>query len=156
MIRHEGVFGLYRGLLPQLMGVAPEKAIKLTVNDFVRDKFMDKNGNLALVGEILSGACVSLFFLPFFFTLFHFHIAAIDSSHCSALSLSRTQAGGSQVIFTNPLEIVKIRLQVAGEIAGGQKVRAWAVVKELGLFGLYKVKHHRCPRRARSLPFLFL
>lgn len=59
MIRHEGFFGLYRGLVPQLMGVAPEKAIKLTVNDFVRDKFMDKNGNLQLYGEIVSGACVS-------------------------------------------------------------------------------------------------
>ncbi|XP_031829926.1 calcium-binding mitochondrial carrier protein Aralar1 isoform X3 [Nomia melanderi] len=104
VIRHEGFFGLYRGLLPQLMGVAPEKAIKLTVNDFVRDKFMDKNGNLPLYGEIMSGAC----------------------------------AGGSQVIFTNPLEIVKIRLQVAGEIAGGSKVRAWTVVRELGLLGLYK------------------
>lgn len=45
--------------MPQLMGVAPEKAIKLTVNDFVRDKFMDKNGNLQLYGEIISGACVS-------------------------------------------------------------------------------------------------
>lgn len=43
------------------------------------------------------------------------------------------------MIFTNPLEIVKIRLQVAGKIAGASKVRAWAVVKELGLFGLYKV-----------------
>ncbi|XP_066248454.1 calcium-binding mitochondrial carrier protein Aralar1 isoform X3 [Euwallacea similis] len=104
VIRHEGVFGLYRGLVPQLLGVAPEKAIKLTVNDFVRDKFTDKNGSIPLYGEILSGAC----------------------------------AGGSQVIFTNPLEIVKIRLQVAGEIAGGAKVRAWTVVKELGLFGLYK------------------
>lgn len=104
VIRHEGIFGLYRGLVPQLMGVAPEKAIKLTVNDFVRDKFTDKNGNIPMWGEILSGAC----------------------------------AGGSQVIFTNPLEIVKIRLQVAGEIAGGAKVRAWTVVKELGLFGLYK------------------
>ncbi|CAG2068891.1 unnamed protein product, partial [Timema podura] len=30
VIRHEGFFGLYRGLVPQLMGVAPEKAIKLT------------------------------------------------------------------------------------------------------------------------------
>lgn len=46
--------------MPQLMGVAPEKAIKLTVNDFVRDKFMDKNGNLPLYGEIMSGACVSI------------------------------------------------------------------------------------------------
>lgn len=33
---------------------------------------------------------------------------------------------------------MKIRLQVAGEIASGEKVRAWSVVKELGLFGLYK------------------
>ncbi|GBP18853.1 Calcium-binding mitochondrial carrier protein Aralar1 [Eumeta japonica] len=104
VIRHEGVFGLYRGLVPQLLGVAPEKAIKLTVNDLVRDKLMDKKGNLPLWSEIVAGAC----------------------------------AGASQVVFTNPLEIVKIRLQVAGEIAGGSKVRAWSVVKDLGLFGLYK------------------
>lgn len=51
-----------------------------------------------------------------------------------------SQAGGSQVIFTNPLEIVKIRLQVAGEIATAQKPSALMVVKDLGLFGLYKVK----------------
>ena len=31
VIRHEGILGLYRGLAPQLVGVAPEKAIKLTV-----------------------------------------------------------------------------------------------------------------------------
>jgi hypothetical protein len=31
VIRHEGFSGLYRGLVPQLIGVAPEKAIKLTV-----------------------------------------------------------------------------------------------------------------------------
>ena len=42
------------------------------------------------------------------------------------------------MVFTNPLEIVKIRLQVAGEIAGGAKVRALSVVRDLGLFGLYK------------------
>ncbi|KAG8235434.1 hypothetical protein J437_LFUL015499 [Ladona fulva] len=104
VIRHEGFIGLYRGLVPQLMGVAPEKAIKLTVNDLVRDKFMDRNGNLPLYGEIVAGGC----------------------------------AGGSQVIFTNPLEIVKIRLQVAGEIASASKISAISVVKDLGLFGLYK------------------
>lgn len=49
------------------------------------------------------------------------------------------QAGFSQVIFTNPLEIVKIRLQVAGEIASTQKLSAITVIKELGFFGLYKV-----------------
>ena len=31
VIRHEGIRGLYRGLGPQLVGVCPEKAIKLTV-----------------------------------------------------------------------------------------------------------------------------
>ena len=50
-----------------------------------------------------------------------------------------SQAGFSQVMFTNPLEIVKIRLQVAGEIASAQKPSALAVVRELGFFGLYKV-----------------
>lgn len=53
-------------------------------------------------------------------------------------NLLNLQAGACQVIFTNPLEIVKIRLQVAGEIAGGSKVRALSVVKDLGLLGLYK------------------
>ena len=45
------------------------------------------------------------------------------------------------MMFTNPLEIVKIRLQVAGEIATGPKVSAIGVVRELGFFGLYKVKN---------------
>lgn len=59
VIRHEGILGLYRGIVPQLLGVAPEKAIKLTVNDFVRDKFMDKRGNISKWAEILAGASVS-------------------------------------------------------------------------------------------------
>nr|DBA19830.1 TPA: hypothetical protein GDO54_015600 [Pyxicephalus adspersus] len=104
VLRYEGFFGLYRGLLPQLVGVAPEKAIKLTVNDFVRDKFTQRDGSIQLLAEILAGGC----------------------------------AGGSQVIFTNPLEIVKIRLQVAGEISTGPKVRALTVLRDLGFFGLYK------------------
>ena len=46
----------------------------------------------------------------------------------------------SQVMFTNPLEIVKIRLQVAGEMASeAGKVSAVKVIRELGFFGLYKV-----------------
>lgn len=41
------------------MGVAPEKAIKLTVNDLVRDKLSDKNGRLPLYAEVIAGGCVS-------------------------------------------------------------------------------------------------
>ncbi|XP_056315367.1 calcium-binding mitochondrial carrier protein Aralar1 [Danio aesculapii] len=104
VLRYEGFFGFYRGLLPQLIGVAPEKAIKLTVNDFVRDKFTTKDNTIPFAAEVLAGGC----------------------------------AGGSQVIFTNPLEIVKIRLQVAGEITTGPRVSALSVIRDLGFFGLYK------------------
>ncbi|KAK3106010.1 hypothetical protein FSP39_010838 [Pinctada imbricata] len=109
VLRHEGFFGLYRGLAPQLVGVAPEKAIKLTMNDLMRDKlggrFLNKDGSLPLWAEMVAGGT----------------------------------AGASQVMFTNPLEIVKIRLQVAGEVVSkGQKVSAIKVVRELGFLGLYK------------------
>ncbi|CAF0727392.1 unnamed protein product [Rotaria sp. Silwood1] len=104
VIRHEGVFGLYRGLIPQLVGVAPEKAIKLTVNDFIRDRLTLADGTIPLWAEILAGGC----------------------------------AGASQVTFTNPLEIVKIRLQVAGEIQSVRRPAASEVVRELGFRGLYK------------------
>ncbi|CAH1775700.1 unnamed protein product [Owenia fusiformis] len=105
VLRFEGFTGLYRGLAPQLVGVAPEKAIKLTMNDLVRDNLRGKDGELPLWAEMVAGGT----------------------------------AGGSQVVFTNPLEIVKIRLQVAGEIASTAKsVSAISVIKELGFFGLYK------------------
>lgn len=106
VIRNEGPSGLYRGLLPQIVGVAPEKAIKLTTNDFVRDVFRDKDGFISLPLEIVAGGC----------------------------------GGAAQVLFTNPLEIVKIRLQVAGEVGatGKDKVTALRVIRELGLTGLYK------------------
>ncbi|KAK3075989.1 mitochondrial aspartate-glutamate transporter agc1 [Teratosphaeriaceae sp. CCFEE 6253] len=113
VVRNEGFRGLYSGVLPQLVGVAPEKAIKLTVNDLVRGKFTDlKTGNIPLRAELLAGAT----------------------------------AGMCQVIFTNPLEIVKIRLQVQGEAMKAaaregetiQKRSAMWIVRHLGLIGLYK------------------
>ncbi|KRY19545.1 putative calcium-binding mitochondrial carrier K02F3.2, partial [Trichinella patagoniensis] len=105
VIHHEGLLGLYRGLTPQLMGVAPEKAIKLTVNDFVRDKFTH-DGNIPFWAEVIAGGC----------------------------------GGASQVMFTNPVEIVKIRLQVAGEVrnGSGSRVGLGSVLRDLGLRGLYK------------------
>lgn len=66
------------------------------------------------------------------------------------------------MIFTNPLEIVKIRLQVAGEITTGPRVSALTVVRDLGFFGLYKVtrlhmSHRLSWRRSRNggTKFLF-
>ncbi|KAJ3383329.1 mitochondrial aspartate-glutamate transporter agc1 [Lobulomyces angularis] len=107
VFKNEGIRGFYSGLIPQLVGVAPEKAIKLTMNDLVRSKFKTKDGSIPVFAEILAGAA----------------------------------AGGSQVVFTNPLEIVKIRLQVQGEAAkatGAATQSAMQIVRGLGLFGLYK------------------
>ncbi|KAI1006207.1 Calcium-binding mitochondrial carrier protein [Podosphaera aphanis] len=108
VIINEGFKGLYSGVLPQLVGVAPEKAIKLTVNDLVRSYFSTKDGSIRLPHEILAGGT----------------------------------AGACQVIFTNPLEIVKIRLQVQGEVAKSlqsvpRRSAMW-IVRNLGLVGLYK------------------
>ena len=57
-------------------------------------------------------------------------------------------------MFTNPLEIVKIRLQVAGEIATGPKVSAIGVVRELGFLGLYKVRNTNASDRNHSSCFV--
>lgn len=98
VIRHEGVLGLYRGLIPQLIGVAPEKAIKLTVNDLVRDKFTDKKGNIPLWAEIMAGSCVSFCILCalifFIYMLLSgqdellMNIFPISSYACQAVNLS--------------------------------------------------------------------
>jgi solute carrier family 25 aspartate/glutamate transporter 12/13 len=56
VIRNEGALGLYSGVLPQLIGVAPEKAIKLTVNDLVRQYATDKDsGRIQIPWEVISG-----------------------------------------------------------------------------------------------------
>ena len=56
VIRNEGFRGLYSGVLPQLVGVAPEKAIKLTVNDLVRGAMTGKSdGKITLPSEIFAG-----------------------------------------------------------------------------------------------------
>lgn len=55
-INEGGIKGFYRGVLPQLVGVAPEKALKLTVNDFVRSKTMDpETGKISLFWEFAAG-----------------------------------------------------------------------------------------------------
>ena len=46
------------GLLPQLVGVSPEKAIKLTANDTMRDFLRNKDGTLPLWKECIAGGTV--------------------------------------------------------------------------------------------------
>lgn len=56
VVQNEGFKGLYSGVLPQLIGVAPEKAIKLTVNDLIRGHFSEKDtGKIWWPNELLAG-----------------------------------------------------------------------------------------------------
>lgn len=57
IITQEGGFrALYRGLGPNLIGVTPEKAIKLAANEFFREVFERDDGSIALQHEMLAGA----------------------------------------------------------------------------------------------------
>ncbi|KAG0032224.1 hypothetical protein BGZ81_011403 [Podila clonocystis] len=111
VVAKEGVRGLYRGIVPNLIGITPEKAIKLAVNDFAREYWAEKTNvpeeKLAIQYGMLAGAT----------------------------------AGFCQVIATNPMEIVKIQMQVAGSQKlepGEQRPTAMGIVRNLGLRGLYR------------------
>lgn len=105
IITRDGPRGLYRGLPPTLVGIIPEKAIKLAMNDFLREAFEDEHS-----GEISIGKQI----------------------------LAAAGAGTTQVIATNPMEIVKIRLQTQHKIAQIDRLNAVQVIQSLGLRGLYK------------------
>ncbi|KAJ2609873.1 mitochondrial aspartate-glutamate transporter agc1 [Coemansia sp. RSA 1365] len=119
IVRSEGVRGLYRGLAPNLAGVTPEKAIKLAVNDMMRQMLARRAGTAPEKLPLVEGA------------------------------IAGATAGLCQVIATNPMEIVKIQMQVAATntvtvngtaaaIGGAPRVTAMGIVRELGLRGLYK------------------
>ncbi|KAJ2303147.1 mitochondrial aspartate-glutamate transporter agc1, partial [Coemansia sp. RSA 2705] len=124
IVAKEGVRGLYRGLVPNLAGVTPEKAIKLAVNDIMRGALAQHAGTKPEKLPVVYGA------------------------------LAGASAGLCQVIATNPMEIVKIQMQVAATnpvavssaaggaataaVGGAPRVTAMGIVRELGLRGLYK------------------
>jgi solute carrier family 25 (mitochondrial aspartate/glutamate transporter), member 12/13 len=117
VLRTEGFFGLYRGLVPQMLGVAPEKAIKLQANNLLRQVFTpddpSRQGTFNLPLEVVAGA----------------------------------GAGACQLLVTNPMEIVKTRLILQGETTQlliqkgftpppSQSFRE--IVRDLGFPGLYR------------------
>lgn len=110
VLREEGFRGFYRGLAANLIGVTPEKAIKLAVNDAARAHF--------------AARCQ----------------VPIDRLPVQYGMLSGALAGLCQVIATNPMEIVKIQMQLASTLPQHPIPRPSLVstVRSLGLGGLYR------------------
>lgn len=108
----EGMRGFYSGLKANLIGVTPEKAIKLTVNDLARHWFAECHG--------------------------------IDLRTCTLPAwmgmASGAIAGFCQVLATNPMEMVKINMQMASMQSGPgtTTLSTWATVRQLGIRGLYR------------------
>ena len=98
-LRADGLGGLYRALPAVLVGITPEKAIKLGVNDFMCEVFRQRLNTEQLP-------------IPY-------------------LVAAGATAGTCQFVATNPMEIVKIRMQTLKGYTTMQ------VVRELGFAGLY-------------------
>ena len=117
---HVEKLGVYRGLAPQLLGIVPERLIKLQVNDLLRqawhllDQDSSEKPTFHLPFEILSGALT----------------------------------GACQLLVTNPTEITKIRMQMQGETAQLLRLKGItpavapqsmsAVFRDLGFPGVYR------------------
>jgi len=56
ILRNEGILGFYRGLGANLVGVTPEKAIKLAANEFFREHLEKDDGSITLQNEMIAGA----------------------------------------------------------------------------------------------------
>jgi len=106
-----GFGGLYRGLVPNLIGIMPEKTIKLYFNDAFRQFFKVDDKRVYPHGHILLEG------------------------------LSGGLAGFFQVIVTTPMELTKIRMQMHTPTPGqsvSQLQSLKGIVSELGIRGMYK------------------
>lgn len=66
LVKNEGFRSIYRGLVPQMIGVTLIQATKLTVNDSVRDRLTSaKTGEIELPCETLAGFLSGLSQVPF-------------------------------------------------------------------------------------------
>jgi len=56
VVAQRGYLGLYGGCAINLILITPEKALKLVVNDKMRARLTDKNGNISIQNQVIAGA----------------------------------------------------------------------------------------------------
>ncbi|GLE02807.1 hypothetical protein PINS_up011671 [Pythium insidiosum] len=125
ILAKDGVRGLYRGLPATLVGVLPEKAIKLAVNEQLREYFTDSNGKLPLSRQVLAGAGAGL-------------AQVIATNPVRSTYSSLVLCYQTTNVSCSPDRIVKIRLQTQLSLPVAERLTAWQVVQSLGVRGLYK------------------
>jgi len=60
VVQTNGPLALYRGVIVQIVGIAPEKTIKLFVNESMRAFLSTQFGTLSLPGEVVAGGTAGL------------------------------------------------------------------------------------------------
>ncbi|KAH8096183.1 malate-aspartate shuttle [Aureococcus anophagefferens] len=115
VLRTEGFRGFYRGLVPNLVGVFPEKSIKLAANDLFRHFAARATGSrdaaaLPIATQVACGAGAAALQVT---------LSRGDDQPTTATFLaSGVLAGGVAAGATCPLDVVKTRLQLGGGAAG--------------------------------------
>ncbi|ALC45904.1 CG12201, partial [Drosophila busckii] len=112
----EGYFGMYRGSAVNILLITPEKAIKLTANDYFRFHLASEDGKLPLKRQCLAGGLAGAFQI-------------IVTTPMELLKIQMQDAG---------------RISMSAKASGQQveKLTAWVLTKNLlkerGIVGLYR------------------
>lgn len=108
-VQRGGPLQLFRGVNVQVAGVAPEKAIKLGVNDMVKGMLAGSFGGVSLWGEILAGAVAGVCQVRVGGNVGRCFIAELRTQYpFTFVCLFLTQ-----VVATSPLEVLKVGLQTS-------------------------------------------
>ncbi|KAM7363679.1 mitochondrial glutamate carrier 1-like isoform 2-T2 [Cochliomyia hominivorax] len=114
--RAEGYFGMYRGSGVNILLITPEKAIKLTANDYFRHKLTTKDGKLPMSSQMIAGGLAGAFQI-------------VVTTPMELLKIQMQDAGR-----------VAAQAKLAGKTV--EKISATKLasqlLKEKGIFGLYK------------------
>ncbi|KAH8313226.1 hypothetical protein KR067_002111, partial [Drosophila pandora] len=115
-IASEGFFGMYRGSFVNILLITPEKAIKLTANDYFRFKLATDDGVLPLPLAGLAGGLAGLFQIVVTTPMELLKIQMQDAGRVASLA----RAEGREVKKVTALGLTK------------------KMLRERGIFGLYK------------------
>ncbi|KAG7176054.1 mitochondrial glutamate carrier 1-like isoform X1 [Homarus americanus] len=115
--RVEGYFGMYRGSGVNILLITPEKAIKLTANDYFRHHLTTKDGKLPIHREMAAGGLAGLCQIVVTTPMELLKIQLQDAGRVAAQAVSSGQASIPKISATS------ITLQL---------------LREKGILGLYR------------------